>query len=197
MLDPDQIVAPRGKYWLGAVIGTAIHNLLDARAQDSEDLLPEYRVVVGEIPGYGVIKSTSDLYVKSLKASADYKTTTREKLRNYRDAVRLPVTELDTETIIKARLTLRQYLTQLMLYGLGMENAGFEVETVNIIFICRDSKTVDDVWVHGVPYDRQVAQAALDRATRLWQALEQGRKPETFKSHELCYVCNVLRKEIT
>lgn len=197
MLHPDQEVAPRGKYWMGAVIGTAIHNMLDERAQSRSGLYPEHRVVIGEIPGYGVLKSTSDLFIEWLKAVTDYKTTTREKLTSYRTAVRLEPTDLDTEKIVKARLTMKQYFTQLQLYGKGMEDAGFEVETVNIMFICRDAKTVDDTWAYGVPYNREIAEKALDRAARIWQALVAGKDVETFKSHDLCYRCNVLRKEIS
>lgn len=195
MLDPAQEVAPRGKYYLGAVIGTAIHALLEERASDAE-LLPEHRVVIGEIPGYGVLKSTSDLYVRDLKASVDYKTTTKQKLTTYQTAARLEPSDLEPETTVKARLTLKQYLVQLNLYGKGMEDAGFDVDTVNVVFICRDAKTEEDVWAYSQPYDRSIAQAALDRAARIWQALVEGKEVETFKSHPLCYRCSVLRKEI-
>lgn len=196
MLNPDMEVAPRGKYWMGATIGTAIHNMLDERGQSNDDLLCEYRVVIGEIPGYGVLKSTSDLYVKSLKASADYKTTTREKLTGYQSAARLAPSKMDTEKIVKSRVTLKQYFTQLMLYGKGMEDAGFPVETVNIVFVCRDAKTVDDVWTYGVEYNRSAAEKALDRAKKIWDALVEGKELETFKSNEHCYRCNVVRKPI-
>jgi hypothetical protein len=73
MLDSDIEPAPRGKYFMGSVIGTAIHNLLEERAKDNPDYLPEIRVELGEIPGYGVIKSTSDLYIISKAAVNDWK----------------------------------------------------------------------------------------------------------------------------
>jgi len=195
MLHDDLEVAPRGDYYLGAVIGTAIHALLEERAYNDPNLAPEHRVIIGEIPGYGVLKSTSDLYVVDLAGTVDYKTTTREKLGKYRTTVQLPPTDLDPEVIVKARLTLQQYDVQLNLYGKGMEDAGNPVETVNIVFICRDAKTEADVWVHSQPYRREVAEKALDRATRIWQALVSGKELDTFKSHPLCYRCNVLRKE--
>ncbi len=197
MLHDDLEVAPRGNYYLGAVIGTAIHALLEERADEDRgiNLLPEHRVIIGEIPGYGVLKSTSDLYVKDLAASVDYKTTTREKLGKYRTAVQLPPTDLDTEVIVKSRLTLQQYDVQLNLYGKGMEDAGFPVETVNIVFICRDAKTEADVWVYSQPYRREIAERALTRAKKIWDALVSGKELDTFKSHHLCYRCNVLRKE--
>ena len=193
--DMQGVPQERGEYYLGAVIGTAIHALLEERATDKPGLQPERRVTVGSIPGYGEIRSTSDLYVEELSATVDYKTTTRQKLTGYRDAVRLEPTDLDTDTIVRARLTIKQYLTQLNLYGLGMENAGYEVKTVNIVFICRDAKTEADVWVYSQPYDRALAQRALDRASKIWYALQQGKPVETFKSSEHCYRCQVLRKE--
>jgi hypothetical protein len=51
-------------YWLGAVLGTATHNYLESRIKSMHpEMEPERRVVLGEIPGYGVVKSTTDLYI--------------------------------------------------------------------------------------------------------------------------------------
>ncbi|UPU15886.1 exonuclease [Stenotrophomonas virus Jojan60] len=196
MIDPSHSVAPRGKYYLGAVVGTAIHGLLEERALCTPGLVPETRVTIGEIPGYGVLKSTSDLYVDSHAAVVDWKTTTKEKLKSLRLVPRLPASELDTDPVVKARYKFKQYFTQLNLYGKGVEDSGLPVQTVSVVFIARDASTEADVWAHTQPYQREVAEHALDRATRIWQAMEQGRKPESFKSHDECYTCSVRRTEV-
>lgn len=196
MLNPDVEPAPRGRYYMGAVIGTAIHALLEERAKKRALLRPETKVVIGEIPGYGVIKSTSDLYNEATQEVDDWKTTTRDKLKVYRLVPRTDANQFDTEQMVKARLTIKQYFTQANLYGLGVENAGLPVRTVGIGFIARDAKTEEDVWAYTQPYDRAQAEHALDRATRIWQAMEQGRKPEEFKSHDLCYRCSLRRTEV-
>lgn len=186
----------RGPYYLGAVIGTGVHALLEERAAKRPNLRPEMRVVVGEIPGYGVIKSTTDLYDIENEAVGDWKTTTREKLKTYKTVPRLPESDLDTELLARARWTMRRYLVQINLYGKGVEDSGLPVRTVNIGFIPRDAKTEADLWCWSQPYSRDVADRALDRATRIWQAMEQGKKPESFKSHEHCYPCSVRDREV-
>lgn len=186
----------RGDYYLGAVIGTAIHGLLEERASKREGLRAEMRVVVGEIPGYGIIKSTTDLYDEANEAVDDWKTTTREKLKTYKTVPRLPPSDLDTDLMLKARWTMKQYNVQTNLYAKGVEDMGFPVRSVNIGFIARDAKTEADVWAFSQPYDRRVAERALDRATKIWQALEQGKKPESFKSHDHCYPCSVRNREV-
>lgn len=191
MLDSSVEPAPRGKYYMGSVIGTAIHNLLEERAKENPDYLPEVRVVLGEIPGYGVIKSTSDLFIKSLGAVNDWKTTTREKLKWLRMVPDSEPEEYDFSDLVAARYKIKTYLTQGQLYGLGMEKAGYAVKTISLVFIARDAKTEADVWAHTVDYNRKVAEIAFDRAARIWQALEQGKELATFKSHEGCYQCSV------
>lgn len=191
MLDSSIEPAPRGKYFMGSVIGTAIHNLLEERAKENPDYLPEIRVELGEIPGYGVIKSTSDLYIVSKKAVNDWKTTTREKLKWLRMVPGSEPSEYEFDGLTQARYKVKTYLTQGQLYGMGMEKAGYKVKTVSLIFIARDAKTTEDIWAYTVDYDRKAAEVAFDRATRVWNALEQGKELGTFKSNPLCYSCSV------
>lgn len=194
MLDSGVEPAPRGKYFMGSVIGTAIHNLLEERAKDNPDYLPEIRVELGEIPGYGVIKSTSDLYIISKNAVNDWKTTTREKLKWLRMVPDSEPSEYEFDGLTQARYKVKTYLTQGQLYGMGMEKAGYKVKTVSLIFIARDAKTTEDIWAYTVDYDRKVAEVAFDRAKKIWQALSTGKELGTFKSNPLCYTCSVERR---
>lgn len=182
--------APRGKWFMGAVIGTFIHSGMEVRGLAHPDLMCEYRVTLGDIPGYGTVKSTTDLYIKSLRTSVDYKTTTKHKLAMYQEVVKNTPNKYSTTDLLKAESTLKQYLVQLMLYGWGVIQSGLPVQNVAVAFICRDAKTLDDVWVHEVPYSQKVAEAAFDRAARIWQALEQGKPWDSFKSSVFCFQCN-------
>jgi hypothetical protein len=58
----------------------------------------------------------------------------------------------------------RAYRWQLHLYGRGLELQGYEVKTVRIVAYAIDSS--DDVAVWQEPYDRQIAQDALDHLAR-------------------------------
>jgi len=49
-------------YWLGAVVGTAVHNMADVRVQKLHpEWEPEQSLTLGVLEGYGEIKSTNDL----------------------------------------------------------------------------------------------------------------------------------------
>lgn len=69
---PD-IMQEHNPWWLGAVIGTATHALLEERGQGLPGILTERKIVLGELPGYGVIKSTMDLYHEPSGTVGDYK----------------------------------------------------------------------------------------------------------------------------
>ena len=80
----------RGWAWLPAVVGTAIHELAEFRLKVPGRLrtmfgepLTEYKMVIGTVPGYGDVKSTSDLYVPDRNLVLDWKTTTKAKLKQY------------------------------------------------------------------------------------------------------------------
>src|SRR5665647_828476 len=66
--------------FMGAVIGTAIHNLLEKRVEKMHsEWMPEQRVSIGYLEGYGEVKSTTDLYIPSEQLAHDHKSTTKVK----------------------------------------------------------------------------------------------------------------------
>lgn len=182
-----------GRFWLGAVIGTATHLLLESRTEPGKRYLPEQRVVVGEIPGYGVVKSTSDLFDKPSGTVVDYKTTTREKLKYIKRAVHDAPDEFEVTKVAQMRHKVSGYRNQGMLYGLGMENAGHTVNRVAFVFICRDGLNDDDVWEWPMPYDRDLALKVLDRGVRLWAWLSEGHTPDELSSAPHCWTCSMRR----
>lgn len=149
----------------------------------------EQRVTIGEIPGYGVVTGSCDLFMD--ETVTDWKTTTREKLTFYRRAEADEPEPTELSKITEARSTLARYFFQTNLYGLGWENAGHTVKTCTVTMICRDGKTDADIWSTSRPYDRDVALKVLDRASRLWSYIQEGNDIEALTSHPSCYVCGV------
>ena len=180
-----------GRFWLGSRIGTTIHEYASKVLESNKGVLTEFKVVIGEIPGYGTIKGTTDLYVIAEKLSVDFKGTTRKKLALYQRLLRDsdPSASLDSE-----RFKMNGYLNQLMLYGLGLENAGYEVENVAVAFIARDGTGDNDFWEWTVPYDRARAEKVLARGVGLWNALQSGTDPETLPSAPGCFYCETTRE---
>lgn len=181
-----------GKFWLGAVIGTAIHEEASRRLNGNSNVLSEFEVFVADIPGYGSVRGTTDLYIKSERASVDFKGTTRKKLSLYKRLLGNKDTSL---SLASERFKVNGYINQLMLYGRGLENAGLPVKTVNIAFIARDGTGDNDIWCWGTAYDPARAQQVIDRATQLWNWLQEGNDPETLPSVDGCFTCEVTREK--
>ena len=181
---------PQSIYYLGARIGTAIHEYLEANNPTPDTVLGEQKVIVGEIPGYGTVKSTTDAFFTESGVCADWKTTTREKLKWIKLAVQDEPNEYETTKVVEARAKVSSYQRQVWLYGRGLENAGHKVESCAIVFIGRDGLTDNDVWEFQFPYSRKQADATFDRAVRLWEHLQSGNDVESLKSPPTCWTCS-------
>ena len=180
--------AESNPWWLGARIGTAIHNDID-RVNNDPDTLGEVRVSLGTIPGYGEVKSTSDLFHVPSGNVVDFKTTTRDKVKFLKRAVQEEPSKYEVTDVTDARKTIQKYQNQTHLYGLGLENAGHKVNKCALVFICRDGKTDADIWGYTYPYNRELALGLFDRAARLWAWLEAGNDIETLNSAQGCFAC--------
>ena len=175
-----------GQYWLGARIGDAIHALLEEEASKYLNTTNgkfkyfagarlEKKIFVGNVPGYGDIYSTPDLYLTSENHLIDYKTSKRSKVDMYR---------LDNSTLPTT------YLYQVMLYARALIAAGYPVDKVSFVFINRDGTSDRDITVISFDYDESLADEAWDRMVAAWEWLEDGNDPETLASDPNCYVCN-------
>lgn len=180
-------------FWLGAVIGTAVHLLLEERGKSDPDTLTESKLVIGTIPGYGEVKSTMDVYHAPSHGVLDWKTTTREKLVFIKRAFKEPYDEHEVTKLTEARFKVNGYLNQGMLYGKGALLAGLPVENVSLVFVCRDGQGDKDVWAKTVPFDPEHAEKVWNRAVNLWNALQDGRELATLPSHPMCWFCNTQR----
>lgn len=188
-------------YWLAPVIGTAVHALVENRGHNEEVLrslgvapdewLTEFRVTLGTIPGYGVVKSTSDGFHIPSGTVVDLKTTDRDKLGFIKRAILDPPSDYEVTKVAEARFKVANYFRQTQLYGLGVENAGYNPRACALVFICRDGKLDKDIWPYTIPYDREEALRVLDRGAKLWGWLqEEGHTPDDLASAEYCYRCS-------
>lgn len=123
---------------LAAVMGTAIHNTIESALAFADPDQSEY-LVEQEVEAFG-IKAHVDLYVRSAKAVVDWKSVKSKNL-NYFPS--------------------KQQRWQVQVYGLLLSESGFEVETVNLVAIPRDGDE-RDIKVHSEPYDRSIAEEALE-----------------------------------
>lgn len=178
-------------YWLGASIGTAIHERIEKIAiADNPSLMLETRVTIGTLPDYGEITSSLDFYDPEKYWLIDWKTSSREKMKMYKFAQAVEPDPTEVSKVSEARFVLQKYLGQLMSYGLGLENAGMKVERASIVFIAREGKTDDDIWSIDMDYDRDYALKVWDRLARLWDYLRNGGDLESLPQHIHCYTCS-------
>ena len=190
--------------WLPAVVGTAVHSLAEERLTKSESLREmfhhpktEEKLELGEIKGYGMIKSTTDLYIPEMNICWDWKTTTRDKLRVYDTLFGLEL-EVPEDVYSDAKYnelrrhlkTIEGYVYQLHAYGKGCVDAGLQVDSLAIGFVCRDGKDENDIKVFKVNYDPNLAQQVWDRVNLIWAYIQDGTGLDSFSSHPYCWYCN-------
>ena len=176
-------------FWLSPRLGTGLHLLIEQRAPE-HGALPEHKLILGELPGYGIVKSTADLYINAQRMVVDAKSTKRVKLKDYKRVIE---EDDKAESLIPARNTISTYLNQIMLYGRGYELEGLPVDSVGILFVCRDGSGDNDVWGWSVPYSREHADKVWNRAVRLWAWLEEGGDVDDLNKAPGCWVCTNLR----
>jgi hypothetical protein len=145
-------------------VGTAVHEEL-ARMFEWANGAGSGRFVTEMSVSFGnpfVPRGTLDLLDRVLYMVDDHKLMGRWSLEQLRK-------EGPTET----------YRKQLQIYGLGAELAGEVVREVALIAWPRQESTLNKLFVHVEPYDRRVAQEALDRVARIAQEVESKTGPGT------------------
>lgn len=175
------------KYWLGTKIGTAIHRELEHEEIKHIEVPQNYRfaalkgarieesITLGNIAGYGIIKSKPDLVLVGSRHLIDHKTSTKNKVAHYK---------LDGVP--------RQYVIQQNLYAWGLNQAGIGIDRISLSFVNREGLTDDDIWIHSFDYDEQVALDAWRRLELVWSWLQAGGDVEELESDPDCYYCNVV-----
>lgn len=186
------------KYFLGAKIGTAVHEFLETRIETADvDKFPEFAntrveetIVLGELENYGVIKSKPDLMFVNEKHLIDWKTTKREKAKQMQ-AVIYGLAK-DTKVAAEASYTLKKYFAQTQIYAYGLNQNKMPVDGCSLVFINRDGTGEPDIWTWTFPYDEAFAKSMWDRLARIWGELEAGKDIEEFPKDEFCFNCKVL-----
>lgn len=175
---------PEGEnhYWVGAAIGTAVHDILEKRGRRDKNVLLEQKVTVGEIPGYGVIRGSVDRFEIKPGIVRDFKGTTKNKFPAMRNAY-----ERDLKTLAAQEIKHRidGYLGQMHLYGLALHNEGREVKQVVLDFFARDGSTDADFLELAYEFDLKFAKAVWERALYIHANLGK----EKFVSHPHCISC--------
>lgn len=188
-ITPD---AKRNHWWLGAVLGTAIHAFLEDRLSSTEGAIIEQKNVIGELDEYGLVKGSTDLYIDGLVW--DHKTTTKKKLSTYKQVFEMMADGEDpseSRTLAEAHFTVVKYIGQAHLYGKGWRDLGYEVTDVALGFVCRDGLTDADVWAKVIPYDPEYTERVWSRLEAIWSAVREGAELDTFASHPYCRTCQL------
>lgn len=181
------------------MIGTAVHELVHSRLEGNPLVLSEVKLPLGVIEGYGEVAldgsqenlgGTTDIFFVLDNRVTDLKTTKKHKLALYKRVFDGD----ESESLIPARHIVEGYLNQLMLYGWGLENLGYKVETVSFAFVPVDGMNERDLYTKELPYDRARAEEVWDRAVKLWAWLQEENDPATLPSAPGCYYCENLRR---
>nr|DAW15507.1 MAG TPA: Exonuclease [Caudoviricetes sp.] len=178
---------------LAPMIGTAFHLYLE-NVIGLKGYLKETKVTVGTIDGYGDISGTCDGFDTTTGHVVDYKVLSKKKIKAFSSATffdedRNPEFYSDSRT----KLQLKKYFYQMMLYGLGIENSGHEVNYCSLILFPRDC-TIESVLQAShelcFKYNRQAALNVLERANQILKWADKNRDHlEDLDSHPGCYYC--------
>ena len=179
------------------MIGTAFHLYLE-NVIGLKDYLKETKVTVGTIEEYGDIRGTADGFDTATGHVVDYKVLSKKKIKAFSSATffddnRNP--EFYSDSLTEAQL--KKYYYQMQLYGLGMENAGYEVNHTSLILFPRDC-TVESVISAShelcFKYNREAALNVLERAKQIFKwAINNWNILEELDSHPGCYYCTFKR----
>lgn len=167
---------PESETGMAAWLGTAMHSHIESTL-DLPGAIQEAKVDIFEIPGYGKIGGHVDLYWN--KSVLDWKLQGKWKVDKQKLAYRkAPHTIPDTT-----------YRVQLHLYGYGLVQAGYEVETVNLVSFPKLSNNFNDITIYTEKYNPELVQKAIDRALKVWEYCSSGLVEELPRSED-CYDCS-------
>ena len=178
---------------LAPMIGTAFHLYLE-NVIGLKDYLKETKVTVGTIERYGDIRGTADGFDTATGHVVDYKVLSKKKIKAFSSATFFDEDynpEFYSDSLTEGQL--KKYYYQMQLYGLGMENAGYEVNHTSLILFPRDC-TVESVISAShelcFKYNREAALNVLERAKQIFKWANENRDNlGELDSHPGCYYC--------
>lgn len=182
---PDLVHVPSSSYatWIGTMGHSGIEHehfpeYLDYSSQDNtENGIPETKVHVYDLEGYGSISGSIDLIYKN--EIFDWKFLgkygyDKMSLEYRKDPTRIPNTT---------------YRVQQHVYAYGARKAGFDIERVNVVVFPKHKSNWADVKVFTEAYNEELVQAVFDRLVKIWNIVQEGKYKE-LPSNEDCYNCN-------
>lgn len=178
---------------LAPMIGTAFHLYLE-NVIGLKDYLKETGVTVGTIDCYGDISGTADGFDIETGHVVDYKVLSKKKIKAFASATFLDESynpEFYSDSMTEGQI--KKYYYQMQLYGLGMENAGYEVNHTSLILFPRDC-TIESVMSAShelcFKYNRDAALSVMERANQIFKWASNN--PDNLReldSHPGCYYC--------
>lgn len=188
------IEQPVFKYWMGARIGTAVHEFLEARIPNSDfEQYPEFSsarieqtIRLGKLEGYGEVKSKPDLAFVDNKHLVDWKTSNRKKSKALQAII------FEGKEDPEASYTLRRYYAQVQIYAWGLNKNNIPIDGCSLVFINRDGTYEPDLWTWTFDYDEKFALDVWHRLERIWKEIQNGKELESFPREENCFNCKVL-----
>lgn len=144
---------------LPALMGTAIHTMIEeALAMEANKTWSEYLIEV-EVQ-YQNLKGHIDLYIPTIGAVVDWKTTTKSNMRYFPS---------------------EQQRWQVHTYAYLLKKSGHEPKTVTLVAIPRDGNETQ-IKIHSEEYDEQVA---LDAWNWYQDLLQREEAPEPERSAKM------------
>lgn len=137
-----------------ATVGTSIHAWLEGAVNAYQEVhgLNQWATEM-EVFASPLMKGHTDLYDKSRFTVLDWKFPGASNMKKMRKEG-----------------PSQQYQVQVQLYGLGHVQAGRRVDRVGIVALAREA-WLKDMYVWTTPFDRGVAEAALDRVDKIGKKL--------------------------
>lgn len=143
-----------------------------------------------EIPGYGKVGGSCDLYVPDWQRTFDYKFPGKYSYEKVKLAIakyHRAMAAGDLEEAAKHGPS-KQYRTQQQVYGQGWLQRGYPVQGSVIIFLPRHTNEVNDIVFWEEPINEELYQKAIGRTELIWDYVQDGQLGE-IPSDEDCYTC--------
>lgn len=143
-----------------------------------------------EVPGYGQISGSSDLFVPDWGRTFDYKFPGSFSYDKVKLAIKKREDAIyrgDMEAAAKLGPSM-QYRTQQQVYRKGWQNLGYEVCSSVIIFLPRHTNSVNDVLFWEEPNNDELFDKAVERSELIWMYVTDGQLGE-IPSEDDCYTC--------
>lgn len=165
-------------FGLASWAGTAVHAYLD-ETLEIPNAIKEQKNDIFELDGYGMIRGSTDLFSPDHKRVVDWKFVGKWSYNKMRLAY------LDEPD----KIPKVEYRTQQMLYGWGWKQLGYEVESVSLCVIPKESNNVADIKFFTERYNQEVVDKSIARLELIWQYVQDGKLEELPSSGEDCYNC--------